>query len=432
MLNRRRGITLIDLVAGSFCCAVISAIALPAISLSRSDAELVRCSDNLRQLSLGVHNYHDVNRRLPAGPLCAIETPTIEQWNVETNGHYWKVQQNSSTLLLISPFLEIREYDLLDPLMMNFRQSLMDHCDSDGTPIYTDYLEVTGVDDVLLARQQQLYCPSDQLFDVVPEKVIIASQPLADPAGPEGANIHEEDMGLKFHPDVSAFNEIGLTNYYVNGGVSAGQASENASGERPAFRGPCWGRRKQLLERIFDGTSNTILYGETLGEIADGNRGAVPSWMFGGQGRMRGDIPWGEWAHPENEQRKILGDAAWAGPYGFASLHVTGVNFVMTDASVRNFPRDIDVEVPYAMAGSNDGLVVDISEYDNLAPIRDRERVETQDANIERIREAGGAAFIDAVDNDPLLNQREKNAILQRYLRIARERMSEERMNEGG
>ena len=64
---RRRGFTLIELLVVIAIIAVLIALLLPAVQQARESARRTQCKNNLKQLGLALHNYHDTHNFFPPG-----------------------------------------------------------------------------------------------------------------------------------------------------------------------------------------------------------------------------------------------------------------------------------------------------------------------------------------------------------------------------
>ena len=77
---RRQGFTLIELLVVIAIIAVLIALLLPAVQQAREAARRTQCRNNMHQLGLAMHNYHDTHRCFPAGTFGQMAT-TSDGWS---------------------------------------------------------------------------------------------------------------------------------------------------------------------------------------------------------------------------------------------------------------------------------------------------------------------------------------------------------------
>lgn len=115
-MKRRKhlGFTLIELLVVIAIIAVLIALLLPAVQQAREAARRTQCKNNLKQLGLAMHNYHDAHRVFPPGltswnnPAASLFCEYVATVSPCIPASLAQPASNSSALTLILPFMEER------------------------------------------------------------------------------------------------------------------------------------------------------------------------------------------------------------------------------------------------------------------------------------------------------------------------------------
>ncbi len=327
--SRRRAFTLIELLVVIAIIAVLIGLLLPAVQKVREAANRMSCSNNLKQIGLGLHNYHDTYQKLPTGGRII---PSVR--NPNANPGYYRVGWAGYLL----PYIE------QDNRYREARQVASGSFDADTGA--SAWRTVALKNHPLFTSPIKVYiCPSSELGSLSPDNPETATNPNAR----YQAALH----------------------YRANGG--SGQTLIQGAWGRHQWwtnTGIIYPNSNVTLGAITDGTSNTILVGETSSAI--GRRSPPNTW---------GGIQpwtWGYYFYPvapnnpnESNGWLMIDHKAVTYPIGytgsfftnetpFTSNHSGGVNIVFCDGSVRFLPKTTSLVTLQQLATRAGGEVVSL------------------------------------------------------------------------
>jgi prepilin-type N-terminal cleavage/methylation domain-containing protein len=310
----RLGFTLIELLVVIAIIAILIGLLVPAVQKVREAAARSACQNNLKQLALAVHNYHDTYKMLPrsAGPgynynatspncwsWIARTLPYIEQNNLYTQGN-----------IAAGPTLSASVLPDGTPTCSKIIPSLLCPADPDANKVFQDRANIGNVNGVGVGGSSY--------------------------QGVAGQNWEWGDA--RWNPVYGFANGTGA---YPNGnGLDQGDGI--------FYRSDAIGTPKLTLLGIKDGTSNTFMIGESLP-----TKNYHCDWAFFNHATATCAIPPN--ALRTDGTEFSLYD--WPNVYSFHSNHTAGVQFAMGDGSVRFVPNSIDIAVYRALASRAGGEV---------------------------------------------------------------------------
>jgi prepilin-type N-terminal cleavage/methylation domain-containing protein/prepilin-type processing-associated H-X9-DG protein len=305
--TRGSGFTLVELLVVIAIIGVLVALLLPAVQSAREAARGFQCKNNLKNLALGLHNYHETNQAFPPG----IEF-----------GTWWQAVWGWSYHVLP----QIEQQSLRDRLakgVLSDNRSLED--------VFFEGLRAPYDPEVIPALQTPLSifrCPSDSTPALLPAYTN-GDVPLR-PWDSKGRSRAPKD----FEPATS--------NYVGSKGFMYGMNCDPDSRIGCEDTGMFFIDSKINIKHITDGTSNTLLLGER------DQRCNAATWIGSisppdiNHKRGHFQVATSRWGinRPEREITYW-----WRGcEAGFSSTHPGGANFAMADASVRFISEEIDTD----------------------------------------------------------------------------------------
>jgi prepilin-type N-terminal cleavage/methylation domain-containing protein len=304
----RRGFTLVELLVVIAIIGILVALLLPAVQSAREAARRMSCSNQLKQISLATHNFHDTYKEFPYAVRDRLEGD---------NGNTW-----ATGFIQIMPFIEsdamAQLWDAEEP-----RNSTVD-TDGDG---WTN------------AQLQQEIIPTY----MCPSMVL--------PNGTLGS----ENRGPSSYLYCAGSFNPSLFHYGVYSGVEP--ACDGAVVGIKTYVAPPFGagpnhRKPTKFRDIIDGTSNTLMIGET-----DFMPRGVPSTDYGAVWAYGYFYSWGTAYYPFNDHDVPAAESTFG---RFRSQHPGGAQFALSDGSVRFIAETVEHSVYQAVSTRDQGEAVSL------------------------------------------------------------------------
>ena len=344
----RRAFTLIELLVVIAIIAILIALLVPAVQKVREASARAQCTNNLKQLALGVINYESARKEFPRGNATTGTFP-------DGGNASW----------------------MLQALQYTDQGPLFDRIAGAGS------LANAVTQSILPARMPLSRCPSDnwenqdgRFFNYVGNTGPQCNNPSGGCTSPFQLHCNGQVMsGGGVPPALTPPTHPGYKPSQSWGD------SADASLVRGMF---ARGGARIKIAVVTDGTSNTILLGETLPEFCEFQRYNAASsggWAGGNsiaQGQTIQPINWpidrvgpgapgpASWSNscascdasnnPSGDINRCLWN--WSGTWGFRSNHSGGANFAFADGTVRFIAQSIDHRTYQYLGCRNDEQVV--------------------------------------------------------------------------
>jgi prepilin-type N-terminal cleavage/methylation domain-containing protein len=338
----RRAFTLVELLVVIAIIGVLIALLLPAVQAAREAARRSHCANNLKQIGLATHNFHDTYNVFPP-----LRIAGAEGW-----ASYW---------VLIMPYMEQKSlYDTWDLTLKYAQQSATArqthiksyYCPSRRPPSTLSTAEQFWVTDSTPPPTPQSAGATEVRFS--------ATNNLPGALGDYAACIGD----MRGNPNNP--NSQNWFNIQSNGAIIIANPMPAPPNPAPANQSvPTWSGNTRFAN-LEDGSSNVFLAGEKH----------VPQGMFGRLKVGDGPIYSGAWSVFPG---RIAGfeDPLARGPYDispsggivdgiyarkFGSYHPSICQFVLCDGSVRIVRVNIDLSNLRRLAVRNDGEVISVND----------------------------------------------------------------------
>jgi len=328
--KHRNAFTLVELLVVIAIIGILVGLLLPAVQAAREAARRMSCSNNLKQVVLGLHNYHDAFKKFPYS---ATGHGSITAGSARPDTG---LTRNQRGWLMVLPFIEQQSlYEQAD-----FTLAMGAYARDANTTNGPLPGEVGNANDIVASTVVQAYlCPSD-----------------ANDTNYSSASSANYSISPGTTTRLGAFTNYDFSVRRVS------SSSERWSREPFEIRRMFGLDDCSKMRDVIDGTSNTVAVVETLRSVFNG---VAQTWAYSKWVGAGVDLTYSRginfnlccsWdAIPFNRPARAsrLGDWSTAG-----SLHTGGCQIALADGSVRFITESTELEVLRQLAYIGDGTVI--------------------------------------------------------------------------